>query len=134
MLVYSVLNLIIYLSQVLIIPRLATLYQVEKYRLAAELLLRLSIQQLPSSAVYTLNNLAYAILGIPSIIYGTMLFRERGWKRISGLFMSLNGIACIVRMVGIVLGNRLLGQGSLVGGILFLFALIALSRAFLREG
>lgn len=82
--------------------------------------------------MYAFNNLAYAILGIPSIIFGVILFKQDSWKRLAGFLMALNGVACIVGIVGIALGNSLLSTGSLVGGILFLFALIALSWTFLR--
>jgi len=131
--VYSVLNLFAYLSQVLIVPRLLDLYQMTEYRAPAEFWLRQMIQQWPNSSVYIFNNLAYAVLGIPSIIFGVLLLRQDFWKRLAGFLLALNGIACIAGIVGIALGNSALSRGSLVGGVLFLFALIALSRAFLRR-
>jgi hypothetical protein len=129
--VYSVLNLFAYLSQVLIVPRLLALHQMTEYQAISEFLLGQLIQQWPSSSVYVFNNLAYAVLGIPSIIFGAILFKQDPGKRLAGSLMALNGVACIMGMVGIALGNRLLGAGSLVGGVLFLFALGALSWAFL---
>ena len=130
--VYSVLNLFAYLSQVLIVPRLLALHQMTEYQVLSEFLLRQLIQQWPSSLVYAFNNLAYAVLGIPSIIFGVILLKQDSWKRLAGSLLALNGVACIVGIVGIALGNSLLSTGSLAGGVLFLFALIALSWTFLR--
>jgi hypothetical protein len=131
--VYSVLNLFAYLSQVLIIPRLLALHQTTEYQAFSEFVLRQLIQLWPNSSVYAFNNLAYAVLGIPSIIYGVILFGQNSWKRIAGALLALNGVACIIGIVGIALENSLLSTGSLVGGVLFLFALMALSRTFLRS-
>ena len=96
-------------------------------------MLRQMIQQWPGSAVNVLNNLAYAILGIPSIIFGMVLSRRGRSTRLPGILLALNGVACIIGMVGVVLGSGLLAQGSIVGGALFLLALIPLSMTFLRE-
>jgi hypothetical protein len=131
--VYCVLNLFAYLSQITIVPRLLAFQQVAEYQAASSLLLGQMIQQWPNSAVNAFNNLAYAILGIPSIIFGMALFKHRKSMRLPGVLLALNGVACIVGMVGVVLGNRLIGMGSVVGGVLFLLALIPLSLTLLRE-
>jgi hypothetical protein len=131
--VYCVLNLFAYLSQITIVPRLLALQQTAEYQAASRLLLGQMVQQWPGSAVNVLNNLAYAILGIPSIVFGVLLCRRGSSTRLPGVLLALNGVACIIGMAGVVSGSGLLQQGSIVGGALFLLALIPLSLTFLRE-
>jgi hypothetical protein len=52
-----------------------------------------------------LNNPAYAILGIPSIIFGMALSRRGRSSRLPGILLALNGGACIIGMAGVVLGS-----------------------------
>jgi len=131
--VYCVLNLFAYLSQITIVPRLLVFQRTAEYQAASSLLLGQMIQQWPGSAVNVLNNLAYAILGIPSIIFGMALSRHGSSTRLPGILLALSGVACIIGMTGVVLGSRLLAQGSIIGGALFLLALIPPSLTFLRE-
>lgn len=132
--VYCLLNLVVYLGQITVVPQLVALQQVNGYQAISWLLLRLTIQQWPGSAAGIFNNLAYAVLGIPSLIYGGVLARGRGMVRLGGMLLALNGAACIVGMAGVVLQNSFLSLGSLAGGALFLLALLPLSATFLREG
>lgn len=132
--VYCLLNLVTYLSQVTVVPQLLALRQVPEHQAAATLLLHLAIQAWPESAVSVFNNLAYALLGIPSLIYGAVLARARGLLRLAGVLLALNGVACIAGLVGVVLRHPMLSLGSLVGGALFLLAMLPLSIALLRQG
>jgi hypothetical protein len=131
--IYGLLNLFAYFSQISLVPRLLALSQTPEHQALAEFLLRQLIQQSPDSAVGIFNNLAYAILGIPSIIYGRLLFRMHPSLRLGAVLLALNGIACIIGISGILLNNGLLSLGSLVGGAFFLLALIPLSQAFLGQ-
>ena len=45
----------------------------------------------------------------------------------------LNAIACIMGIIGIAAGNKIIGMGSAVGGVLFIIALVFLSLMFFRE-
>lgn len=123
--VYSLLNLLAYTSQITIVPRLVQL------RPESDILIVQMVQQWPGSAISVLNNLAYAVLGIPSIIFGWFL-AQRQLERWAGILLALNGVACILGMVGIAAGSERLSLGSIVGGVLFLAALIPLSRSLLR--
>ena len=132
--VYSVLNLFAYLSQVTLVPLLVELHQQAVYQAAAEMLLRLAIQELPGSMVAFFNGLAYGILGIPSIIFGLGLYRKGGRAfRSGGILLALNGAACILGVAGALLQNALLGLGTMAGGALFLLALIPLAWGFFSE-
>ena len=124
--IYGLLNLFAYLSQLTIVPRLAAL------RPASDLLVAQMVQAWPGSVVNVLNNLGYAVLGVPSIMFGSLLARRRS-LRCAGLLLALNGVACIVGLVGIAAGSELLSLGSIVGGAVFLVALGPLSVGLLRE-
>ena len=124
---YTVLNLFAYLSQITIVPRLVDL-QPESSLLLAQL-----VQSWPGSAVNVLNNLGYAILGIPSLIFGWLLLQRQRAMRLPGGLLALSGAASLVAMVGIILQNAALSLGSIVSGVLFLLALIPLSINLLRQ-
>ena len=127
---YAALNLMVYLSQLTVVPSLITAHQQVQHQAAAELLLQQTIQMWPGSTVSFLNGLGYAILGIPSVILGAILLWQRGFLRLAGALLALSGIACLVGLVGMLVGSELLGIGSLVGGGLYLLALIPLNVAF----
>jgi len=127
---YAALNLSVYLSQLTVVPSLLAFRQQAGYEAAAGLLLRQVVQQWPASGVSFINNLGYAILGIPSIVFGLILAQWQGARRWAGILLALTGVACLVGVAGILLGSRLLGNGSVVGGLLYLLALIPLNIAF----
>ena len=127
---YAALNLVVYLSQLTVVPALITAHQQVQHQAAAELLLQQTIQMWPGSAISFLNGLGYAILGIPSIILGAILLSQRGLLRPVGALLALNGMACLVGLIGMVTGSDLLGNGLVVGGVLYLLALIPLNVAF----
>jgi len=117
--VYGVLNLICYSIQISVVPLIAAnaLNTSDSILFATEL-----IQSISHSAIGFVNGLAYAILGIPSIIYGYMLFKNM--KKTSGSLLLINGVLCIIGFVGYMLQNTILSMGVLLGGIVFLFSLI----------
>lgn len=131
--IYGTLNLLVYLSQITVLPQLLKMQSIPEYQVAIPLLVRELIQIWPDSAVAMVNNLAYALLGIPSIVYGYLMLKYRGFLRTAGILLGLNGIACIIGFVGIVTQNTWVRQGSFVGGILFLLALFPLTIAFLKR-
>ena len=131
--VYCVLNLFAYLSQISAVPHLLALYQAPAYQQIAEILLRLLLQQWPASLVAFFNNLAYALLGIPSIIYGAALVKQGQALKVAGILLALNGVACILGIIGIGLRNDLLAWGSAIGGGLYFLALFPMSWGFLSR-
>ena len=131
--VYATLNLFAYLSQITVVPGLVALQQQPEYQAAADVLLRQMIQQWPESGVAFFNGLAYAVLGIPSIIFGVLMFKQTPPLKWAGVLLALNGAVCILGVVGFLTRSDLLSLGTLAGGVLFLLALIPMSRlAFLE--
>lgn len=91
-------------------------------------------QQWPGSVVNVINNIGYAVLGIPSIVYGMLLHRARPPLGLGGILLGLSGVASIIGLVGHMVQSDAISAGSIVSGGFFLLALIPLSRGFLQEG
>ncbi len=123
--IYGIINVICYSIQISLVPSIArtALENPDSMLLASEL-----IQANSHSLIGFLNGLAYAILGIPSIIFGVLLIRKT--KKYSGLFLLLSGISSIVGLAGYILNNTVIALGIMVGGILFLLSLIFISIEF----
>ena len=117
--IYGALNLICYSIQISIVPSIASnvLNNQNNIVMVSQL-----IQADSSSLIGFINGLAYAILGISSIIYGMLLFKEL--KKFSGSFLLLNGIFCIIGIIGYCIGNSIVAMGIMIGGVLFLISLI----------
>ena len=130
--VYAVLNLVVYVSQVTLVPALMPLVLSSGGSAVGKALLAISVHAWPGSLAAVLNALAYAVLGIPSIIFGLALSKQGGLFRSGGFFLALNGFACILAIFGYVFAVPLLTNGSTAGGVLFLIALILLTLAFFR--
>ena len=126
--IYGLLNLFAYVSQITIVPRLAAL------RPAVDPLLAQMVQAWPDSMVNVLNNLGYAVLGIPSIIFGVLLPRTERSLRAAGALLAASGAASLIGIIGIANGSEVLSLGSIVSGVLFLIALGPMSLAWLRGG
>lgn len=133
--IYGVLNLVVYLSQVTVVPRLVTLYQQADSPAVAGMLLRQMLQQLPDSAILAVNVLAYAVLGIPSVIFGILLLRGATARKAAGALLALNGVVAILGFVGVVARSSALAFAGAAGsGLLFWLALFPLTWSFLRDG
>ena len=52
---------------------------------------------------------------------------------LAGVLLALNGAACILGVIGILIGNSILSSGALVGGVLFFLGLFPLSWALIRD-
>lgn len=131
--IYGALNLIAYLSQITVVPRLLELQALPEYQVFSQFLLRQFIQQWPDSTISIVNNLAYAVLGVPSIIFGILILKSVSALRLGGVLLTLNGLACIAGFIGIAAQITWLSQGSLIGGVLFLLALVPMSFVFLQQ-
>lgn len=124
--IYSVLNLLVYFSQISVVSRLITLMNTSKYPEVYRVVLGQFVQGWSGSTISVVNQLAYAILAIPSIIFGTLLIKEKKISTLGGWLFTLNGLSCIVGVVGTAINNQVLAVGSVLGGALFLFALIVI--------
>lgn len=131
--VYCVFNLVSYFSQITIVPQMFSYQTMADYDNASKILLGLMVQGWQGSAVWVFNNFAYAILGISSIAFGLVLLKKNKFAKVSGVFLILNAIACIMGIIGIAAGNKIIGMGSAVGGVLFIIALVFLSLMFFKE-
>lgn len=117
--IYGVINLLCYSIQISIVPSIAnsSINNPSIIFLVSQL-----IQANSKSLIGYINGFAYAILGITSIIYGYSLMKEL--KRFSGIFLLLNGMFCIIGIIGYLIGNSIISLGIMIGGIVFLICLI----------
>ena len=130
--IYGVINVFAYFSQILLMPVLLPLRESPGLQAAVDVVLKLTMQILPGSAVNTFNNLAYAILGIPSIIFGVILTQQAKSLRLPGVLLALNGIACMLGIVGVLLDSAILNWGSVIGGVLWWASLLPLGIALFK--
>lgn len=121
--VYCILNLLVYFSQIAVIPRLISLMNTQQHSEVYIAILGQFIQGWSGSAVSVMNQLAYAVLGIPSVIFGIILVKHKRISTLGGWLLVLNGLSCIVGVIGTAANSQALAIGSVVGGALFLFSL-----------
>ena len=126
--IYGIFNIFSYSTQISVVPLLAkdVLNNPDSINLVVQL-----IQANDKSLVGFINGLAYAILGIPSIIYGILLIKEM--KKYSGIFLISDGMLCIIGIVGHIMKSDFLAWGTLVGGIVFLMVLFFIFVEFKFE-
>jgi hypothetical protein len=130
--VYCALNLFVYLSQITIVPQLLLLQNQAEYQTLSAFLLRQMLQQWPSSVIQIVNLLAYAILGIPSIIFGLLLIRFGSTIRAGGILLALSGIVSIFGFTGALAQvSTLAFIGAAGSGALFWIALYPLTWGLL---
>jgi hypothetical protein len=134
--VYATLNLFVYLSQVTLVPALINEQQMTSDP-AVEVLLHQMLQRAPDSAVAFLNALAYAVLALPSAIFGLLSWREGATSdtslwRVAGLLLTLSGILSLVGFLAYFVKIPPLEMGLLAGGAVFWLALFPISAVLLR--
>jgi len=128
--IYGALNLVVYLSQVAIVPRLVDLQATEP---AASLLLREVIHLAPGSTVAFINGLAYAVLSFPLVVFGFVLLKQGRLLRAAAVLFLLAAVADVLGLVGILVDSNGLTLGLLIGGVFYLLALIPGTIAFLGD-
>ena len=129
---YGLADLVAYLSQVFIVPSLLVAYHQPSSTAFAGILLALTLHTWPGSVVGFINALAYAALGIPSLILGVLLFRKALQLRLGGVLLAVSGALSIVALIGVGVGNALLSGLVMLSGFLFLIALVPLAIFFLK--
>ena len=131
--VYAGLNLVVYMLQVTVVPGLLRLRVDGEFGAMAVWALRLIIHIAPGSVAEFANVLAYAVLGIPSVMFGALLWgRSRIWNGVAALLI-FSAVADVVALLGLIADNQPLKMGVLVGGGLFWVALLLMIAALQRE-
>jgi hypothetical protein len=117
--IYGLMNLFVYSSQVIILPALVEKISAENLSATEINAISNWIQLLPGSIISMINALAYAILGIPSLLFGWIMIRVNKSGKIAGTLLILNTLVCWAGIIGIVLKNKILSFGVVLGGLLF---------------
>lgn len=131
--VYSAGNLVVYLSQVFVIPGLLDQYHNPATRAVSELMLGLLLHTWAGSFTGFVNGLAYAVLGIPSIIFGVLLYHNHQEYRVGALFLVASGVLSMLALVGIAIGSPFLSLLSPLGGFVFMVGIFILGVKLLRS-
>lgn len=122
--IYGVLNIVCYSIQITTVPSIAKIaLESGNTDFAIQL-----IQAKNNTLIGYLNGLAYTMLGIPSLIYGYILFKQR--IKFSGLFLIASAILDVVGITGYLIGNKTLATGMILGGVAFTVALICMAFEF----
>ncbi len=124
--VYGSLNLLVYVSQVTILPVLFN-------NGASSATILQWIQLHPGSAIGVVNGLAYAVLGVPSVCYAIALRQRSRMGRITGYLLIINAVLCLLGLAGVVTDNSLLSIGTLAGGLVFTGAVLTLYLMLRQE-
>ncbi len=118
-LVYGLINLFVYVSQYVYLPGLS-------HRLFETNLAPVDITSVynwihlaPGSTVGLWNSIAYALLGIPSLIFGIFLMRDKLYGRTAAYLLFANALFCLLGFVGVYYSIRVLGYGLILGGLFF---------------
>jgi len=122
--IYGVLNIVCYSIQITTVPSIAEIaLKSGNVDFAIQL-----VQAKNNTFMGYINGLAYTILGIPSIIYGWVLFKKG--IRFSGLFLIASAIFDFFGIAGYLIGNKTLSTGMILGGVAFTIALICIVFEF----
>lgn len=130
--IYGLANGLVYLSQVFVVPVLLNLYHNPQTTELAEFFLRLIMHEWSGSVVSFVNSFAYTMLGIASIILGTLMYRKLAILRLGSALLIFSGMLAIVAFVGYGIGNQLIANLTLVSGGVYLLALVFLGWRFLQ--
>jgi hypothetical protein len=129
---YALGNLVVYLSQVFVVPELLALYHHPASTAMAARWLALTLHEWGGSATEFLNLLSYALLGIASVVMGLLMYRKAPGLRAGSLLLGISGTLSILSLVGLGLENSLLTSLVMVSGLVFLVAVVLLADYFLR--
>jgi hypothetical protein len=131
--IYAVGNLVVYLYQVFVVPGLLDLFHTPETAAVAEVILGLTLHTWIGSITGFVNGLAYAALGIPSIIFGVLLHQKAHARRPGGVLLAASGVLSIIALLGIGMGNSMLMFMSPISGFVFLVGISILGVRFLQS-
>jgi len=131
--IYGIANLAAYLSQVFVVPGLIEMSHASQTEPMAMVLLSQLIHEWPGSAMQFLNGLAYAVLGIPSILFGSIFWQKKHSPKLGSGLLILSGLLSLLALIGIGLRSPVLMSLSLASGFIFLVSLISIAAYLLRK-
>lgn len=117
--IYGLMNIIAYSIQISIVPQTA---QIEILSNSMNGISQHLIQANSKSLMGFINGMAYALLSIPSIIFGIGLYKD--YKKYSGICFIASGIASDIGIIGYLLGDSLISTGIMISGVIFLIGLV----------
>ncbi len=134
---YAVLSLFAYWSQLTVVRGLADLYvnstdpALQAGALSAYLTWGYNGRL--SAAPYAMDFLGYLLYSMALLGFGLMLIRERGVDLVSGGLLLLSAVSGLMGVIGYVAQNPLLEDGVVLSGGFVMPAFFTLAYRFLRE-
>lgn len=122
--IYGAFNLVVYLSQVTVIPVLLELRDSPQYESSVDVFLRLTIQLWPDSGIAFINVLGYAILAIPSILFGLVFIKQYQSLKFAGYLLIVSGILSLIGIFGSIFQISVLNLAVMLSGVFFLLFFI----------
>jgi hypothetical protein len=130
--VYTTLNVFAYGSQITVLPILVSASAAAPDNLTYQTLIAEFIQY-GGGIVSSLNGYAYALLGVPSVIFALPLLKKRGLGTWAGVLLISNAVPCVLSLIGEVAQISVFSWGIVFGGILWTAAVFILWRYFKME-
>jgi hypothetical protein len=97
-------------------------------------LLGLAIHNWYGTAIEALNALSYAVLAIPQIIFGVIMYRKAKGLRAGSVLMAVSGVLSVIALVGVGLQNGSLAMiSSFAGGGMYMVSLAIIGVFFVRQ-
>jgi hypothetical protein len=76
--------------------------------------------------------MAYAMLGIPSVVFPLIFMRTPRLLQIGGLLLASSGVMSIAAFIGLLASVGYLTSLSVAGGVVFLTSLFPIAVHFLK--
>lgn len=130
---YGLGNTVAYLTQVFVIPSLVLLHQAPATNEIAGILLGLMIHDWPGTAIEALNAVSYAILGIPQIIFGLIMYRKARGLRVGSILLAVSGGLSFMAVIGVAVNNTAMGMIAIPSGFIYMLSLILIGIHFIRR-
>lgn len=130
LLIYGTVNLVVYISQFVVLPLLAhNIFKTDLLPDDIDMIYNW-IQIAPGAKMARANAMAYAILGIPSIVFGLLIIKHARTGKTGGWLLIVNAMFCIAGVIGIYINNNILQIGTVVGGVIFMVAVFFIWQMF----
>jgi hypothetical protein len=131
--IYGFGNLVAYLSQIFVVPKLVEIHDIKKYEIISEFILAQIIQDWPKSAIGDLNGISYGLLAIPTIIFSLIFIRLNDKLRTGSVLLIISGILSISGVIGLAINNDILRFMLILSGVIYFIALIYICIPFFKQ-
>ncbi len=130
---YLVLSISMYAFSLAVIPILDSLHSSPSTKDLSLVLVSHFITGSGSTAM-SMNSLPYTLIGIPSLIFGYVMFKMDKAVKAAGGLIFISGIGYISGIFSVFGSSNILSMVAAGGGISFIISLIIMSYLFFKPG